>query len=153
MDPRIWGPKLWFISHAIAFNYPDKPTDQEKEAHRKWFELYKDIIMCEVCRNHYREHYAEDPVENHLENKEQLIKWVWNLHNAVNESIGKNKWSFEQMMEHYNEIFGNKCTIKANKCSKTKKADVDYNLYILIFMNVIILLILLSFLLTKKNIL
>ena len=136
----------------LAFNYPDKPTDQEKEAHRKWFELYKDIIMCEVCRNHYREHYAKDPVENHLENKEQLIKWVESTQRG--QRIYREKqMAFEQMMEHYNEIFGNKCTIKANKCSKTKKADVDYNLYILIFMNVIILLILLSFFLTKKNIL
>ena len=32
MDPKIWGPKLWFISHSIAFNYPDVPTETETKS-------------------------------------------------------------------------------------------------------------------------
>ena len=72
MDPDKYGDQILLVLfHAIAFNYPDKPTDQEKEAHRKWFELFKDIIMlCGLPRT-----LRQRPRKS-LENKEQLIKCI-----------------------------------------------------------------------------
>ena len=159
MDPKIWGPKLWFVSHSVAFNYPENPTENDKQTRKQWFALYKDIIMCDVCKQHYREHWDKNPIDPYLKNRDGLIKWVWMLHNSVNESIGKNKWSFEQMMEHYSNIFGQKCTINtSNKCTQKPNNNNQHqansqfgsNFYILLTMNLVIVLIL--FLIYKKNI-
>jgi hypothetical protein len=157
MDPKIWGPKLWFISHAISFNYPENPTQDDKENHIAWFKLYKDMIMCEVCKQHYSEHFAKDPVDNHLDSREDLIKWVWQLHNKVNESLNKTPWSFEQMMDHYSKIFSQKCTINANKCTaptetpKPSKNIFNWNYAILFVMNTLIIGILFLIYFKKKN--
>ena len=157
MDPKIWGPKLWFISHAISFNYPEIPTQTDKENHIAWFTLYKDMIMCEVCKKHYSEHFAKHPVDKHLGSRDDLIRWVWQLHNKVNESLNKTPWTFEQMMEHYSKIFSQTCTINANKCTapteppKPSKNIFSWNYVILFIMNALIIGILFLIYLKKKN--
>jgi len=157
MDPKIWGPKLWFISHAISFNYPEIPTQTDKENHIAWFTLYKDMIMCEVCKKHYSEHFAKHPVDKHLGSRDDLIRWVWQLHNKVNESLNKTPWTFEQMMEHYSKIFSQTCTINANKCSapteppKPSKNIFSWNYVILFIMNALIIGILFLIYFKKKN--
>ena len=30
MNQNIWGPHLWFSLHTISFNYPLKPTENDK---------------------------------------------------------------------------------------------------------------------------
>ena len=30
MLTAVWGPSLWHSLHTISFNYPNKPTEQEK---------------------------------------------------------------------------------------------------------------------------
>ena len=147
MDPKIWGPKLWFISHSIAFNYPDVPTETDKLNHIQWFNLYKTMIMCEVCKQHYSDHIQKKPIENNLDSKTSLIKWVWELHNSVNESLGKNIWTYEQMYEHYSKIFSQKCSINANKCAPPTPPPIpekcsmknSLNVVFLICMNVVII--------------
>jgi hypothetical protein len=157
MDPKIWGPKLWFISHAISFNYPEIPTQTDKENHIAWFTLYKDMIMCEVCKKHYSEHFAKHPVDKHLGSRDDLIRWVWQLHNKVNESLNKTPWTFEQMMEHYSKIFSQTCTINANKCTapteppKPSKNIFSWNYVILFIMNALIIGILFLIYFKKKN--
>ena len=156
MDPKLWGPKLWFISHAVAFNYPDNPTEEDKANHKTWFDLYKTMIMCEVCKEHYIEHTSKNPIDGFLDSKNDLIKWVWILHNAVNESIGKNAWSYDQMYEHYSKIFSQKCSINHNKCEKPKISEKcskknSFNIFLLICMNLVIIGILILIYFKKKN--
>ena len=31
LDPKIWGPKYWFVFHTIALNYPLKPNETSKK--------------------------------------------------------------------------------------------------------------------------
>ena len=37
MDPKIWGPKVWFVIHTVALNYPNNPTYQDKRNHEDFF--------------------------------------------------------------------------------------------------------------------
>jgi len=37
MDPKVWGPKLWFVIHTIALNYPDNPSYDQKRIHEDFF--------------------------------------------------------------------------------------------------------------------
>ena len=38
MLTSVWGPSLWHTLHTISFNYPVKPTKQQKKH-------YKTLIM------------------------------------------------------------------------------------------------------------
>ena len=40
MEPKIWGPFMWFILHIISFNYPDKPSPFDKDG---WYDT-KDVV-------------------------------------------------------------------------------------------------------------
>jgi len=144
MDPTRWGPKLWFFMHTLSFNYPENPTQNDKINIKNFFENLKYLIPCETCRIHYNEHTNKLPIDNYLDSKQNLIIWVTNLHNAVNESIGKPIWSLEQVIEHYSNIFSGKCNINEGKCNKTQKNTSNNSLK---NYSIIIIIILLSILL------
>ena len=31
MVTSIWGPSMWHYLHTVSFNYPNKPTSQDKK--------------------------------------------------------------------------------------------------------------------------
>ena len=35
LSPAVWGPKTWFFLESAALGYPEKPSDDEKEAAKK----------------------------------------------------------------------------------------------------------------------
>ena len=72
MDPTVWGPKLWFMIHTIAINYPDNPTYQDKRSHEEFYNSLKYVIPCEKCRVHYTQRLKRMPIINHLDNKPTL---------------------------------------------------------------------------------
>ena len=73
MEPKIWGPHLWFVLHIMTFNYPNNPTTFDKEAYRDFFTSLKNVIPYEQCKKHYKKHIQEYPITPHLDNKNQLL--------------------------------------------------------------------------------
>ena len=108
MDPKIWGPKLWFSLHTITFNYPNNPTYLDKRFYHDFFTNLKHVIPCSVCKNHYSQHLENYPISPNLDNKELLIRWLVNLHNVVNKSLGKRTYSHQEVMEIYKNHYSNK---------------------------------------------
>ena len=37
MLTSVWGPGLWFFLHTISFNYPNKPTAEQKNTIKTLF--------------------------------------------------------------------------------------------------------------------
>lgn len=104
MDPKIWGPHFWFVLHFITFNYPDNPTTYDKQSHKVFFESVKDILPCEKCRRHYRNHIAQFPLEVALDNRIDLIKWLIQVHNIVNKSLNKPEYSLKDVLYIYSNL-------------------------------------------------
>ena len=74
----FWGPKLWHLMHTVSFNANDHFSIAEK---KMLFYFYKNIgnmIPCVFCRNNYKRHLIEYPIEHHLDNKTTLCNWVIN---------------------------------------------------------------------------
>ena len=107
MDPNVWGPKLWFMIHTIALNYPDNPTYQDRRSYEEFYNSLKYVIPCEKCRIHYTQRLKRMPIINHLDNSNTLFKYTIDLHNQVNKSLNKKIYSYEEVMEiykgHYND--------------------------------------------------
>ena len=88
--PDTWGPHVWQALHYITLGYPEKPTEDQKIKYKAFFILLKDTLPCVVCANHYAENLQKMPLsDNHLADKESLIKWLIDFHNVVNEMKDK----------------------------------------------------------------
>lgn len=97
MDPEIWGPRLWFFLHTVSFNYPDNPSFEDMKRHQEFYENLVFIIPCHVCSKHYSEHINKIPPK--LSSKKELIRWTIDLHNSVNQSLGKKIYTYKEAVE------------------------------------------------------
>ena len=104
MRPEVWGPHFWYILHIISFEYPLNPTEYDKRIYHDFYTSLKDVIPCEMCRKHYRTHIHKYPLTPHLDTRDTLVKWVIQVHNFVNASIGKPILSIEEVMDIYSNL-------------------------------------------------
>ena len=72
MDSQIWGPHAWFFLHTISFQYPDNPTDNDKNQHASFFNSLSTVLPCGVCCDHFKKFIKQYPFEKYLNNKKQL---------------------------------------------------------------------------------
>ena len=140
MDPNIWGPPTWLFLHTVTFNYPTNPTKEDKENYYKFFDSLKHTIPCPICKNHYIENINNNPIQ--LNNKDELIEWLFDIHNSVNKINNKKVYTHEELYDIYYEMF-------KSKSLKDKDKYKDYIKYGLL----IIIIILLLFFIKKINLL
>lgn len=90
MKPDIWGPGAWALLHAITLEYPEKPTIIDKNNIKTFFETLGNVLPCEKCRVHFQKNISIYPLtDNILSSKNQLVRWLIDIHNKVNEMNGK----------------------------------------------------------------
>ena len=104
MLSSIWGPHLWYIMHVISFEYPRAPSEYDKRIYHDFYTSLKDVLPCQDCRKHYREFITRYPISPHLDSRSALIKWVIQVHNFVNKSLGKQELSVAQVLEIYSTL-------------------------------------------------
>ena len=51
LDPKIWGPKYWFVLHTIALTYPDTPNSVTKKKYYDLITKFKEKTGCPVIIN------------------------------------------------------------------------------------------------------
>ncbi|SBS80627.1 FAD-linked sulfhydryl oxidase ERV1, putative [Plasmodium ovale] len=81
------GRASWLILHTISANYPNEPTEEEKKKHSKFFYAFSNLYPCHICKLD-----LYDILRNYklnCDNKVSFSTFVFNLHNMVNEEIGK----------------------------------------------------------------
>lgn len=102
MEPAEWGPVFWPTLHTITFYYPDSPTQDEMNAARDLFTSLVYLLPCDECCEHYAELLKQFPVEPALVGRQELSLWLYDLHNMVNERLGKKKSpSYNQVRAHF----------------------------------------------------
>lgn len=57
------GRSGWTLIHAIAANYPEKPTQRHQEQAKRFFEALGTLYPCQVCRDHFDRFVALRPPE------------------------------------------------------------------------------------------
>ena len=115
---KVWGPPAWIFLHCVTFGYPVDPDKFDaknnqiegttKMRYKLFFEYVKHIFPCKYCRISYAEYLEEEPVD--VENRKTLTKWLWKIHNKVNEKleVKYNDASFENVKKRY-ENYRAKC--------------------------------------------
>ena len=105
MDNKIWGPYFWFTLHTVTLGYPTYPNYVNKRNYHDFFVSLQNVLPCKKCQEHYKEHLKQNPITAHLDNKESLVKWCFNLHNKVNLSLNKPVFTYPEFIEKYREIY------------------------------------------------
>jgi hypothetical protein len=107
---RLWGPSGWLFLHCVTFGYPYKidPTNQEhlekQNDYYRFFYYLGKILPCKYCRNSYEEFFMNNSLLRHLGSRKELSKWLYDIHNLVNDKLGVptcERPSFEEITERY----------------------------------------------------
>ena len=135
ISPLIWGNSGWNFLHYITFTYPNNPTLDDKETYLNFFSLVGKVLPCKNCRINFEKHQIKYPINDIvLSNKENLVKWLINVHNEVNIMNGKKIYTYEQVLDKY---FG-------EDDKKTYKISKKGLIILLIFIIIIILCLVLK---------
>lgn len=126
MITKIWGPPLWKSLHTITFGFPINPSYQDKIKYKNFFESLGDVLPCKYCRESYKKFIDEPDTQltfDVLNNRYTLSKWLYDIHNKVNNKLGMNYGvKFKDIVDRY-ETYRAKCS--NNSCSK----PTNYNCY------------------------
>lgn len=133
IDPKLWGKHFWATVHYITISYPNNPTKEEKENIKNFFELLKVILPCANCRLHYINNLKITPLtDNILNSKYKLIEWAVNMHNEVNNRMGKKIMSVEDAIDMYTK-------------PHEKEKSIDYTTFSTIFLLVTLICVLIYY--------
>ena len=112
MLTTVWGPSLWHFLHTMSFNYPVKPTHQEKKSYRKFILSLEKILPCKYCRLNLKNNLKQLPLTmSKMKNRYTFSKYIYDLHEKVNKMLGKTSGlKYCDVRERY-EHFRSRCTI------------------------------------------
>ena len=121
MMTAIWGPSLWHTLHTISFNYPVKPTKEDKDNYIKFINSLENVLPCRYCRDNLKTNLKATRFNRSvMKNRETFSKWVYDLHNHVNKMLNKKKEStFDEIRDRY-ENFRSRCVEPKTKLNRIK---------------------------------
>jgi hypothetical protein len=114
--PTYWGDKLWIVINAIVFSFHEDYTlnVQEHRSLVSFFTSLPELLPCKSCRDHAQLGNGLFDGIQQLKTGKEVQHFVVNVHNTVNERLGKPTLTFEQVKRKYmpaqtkNTLFRNK---------------------------------------------
>ena len=127
MLTTVWGPSMWHYLHTMSFNYPIKPTTQDKTNYRNFVLNLKNVLPCRHCRDNLKRNFKAHPIRLcDMKNRDTFSRYVYHLHEMINRMLGKKSGlSYCDIRERY-EHFRSRCTVDKPKIfsfKKTKKRE------------------------------
>ena len=122
MLTSVWGPSLWHYLHTMSFNYPTKPTREEKKNYRDFVLSLQNVLPCKYCRMNLRKNLKDLPLKNKdMKNRRSFSLWMFKLHEHINKMLGKKSGlTYSKVRERY-EHFRARCTIDIDEKTKLVK--------------------------------
>lgn len=122
MLTTVWGPSLWHYMHTMSFNYPIKPTENDKKYYKEFVINLQHILPCKYCRDNLKKNFKSHPIRMcDMKNRETYSRYVYELHETVNRMLGKKSGlSYCDVRERY-EHFRARCTEEKPKMFKFRK--------------------------------
>lgn len=124
MLTTVWGPSMWHCLHTISFNYPVKPTENDKKHYMSFVLNLQNVLPCGKCRKNLVKNLKKLPLTiSHMKSRDTFSMYIYKLHETVNKMLHKKSGlSYEDVRERY-EHFRARCLTKYNKdkLNKTRK--------------------------------
>ena len=118
MLTSVWGPPLWHYLHVMSFNYPVKPTKDDKQHYRDFVHNLKNVLPCKYCRDNLKKNLKMLPLTNKdLKNRDKFSRWMFKFHELINTMLRKKSGlKYCDIRERY-EHFRSRCTQDSNVVS------------------------------------
>jgi len=112
MLTTVWGPSTWHLLHTMSFNYPVKPTCDEKREYREFVLKLQYVLPCGKCRKNLRKNFEKLPLLwKHMATRSTFSKYIYKLHELVNTMLHKTSGlSYNDVRERY-EHFRSRCSL------------------------------------------
>jgi hypothetical protein len=146
----VWGPSLWASIHLICLGAPEV-FNGEEIYYQKFFEALPYVLPCNKCKRHLIDHMRKLPISPALNGgSRSIFAWSVELHNIVNQSLGKREWSVSEAYKKwsafnpsstYNSRDGDvqqSSTSKKETC--TAKGHLCFYLQLFIILSLILLI-------------
>jgi hypothetical protein len=129
MMTSIWGPPLWHSLHTISFNYPVKPTKEDKQNYYNFFNNLQYTLPCRYCRENLTKNFKKLSYNKSVfKSRDSLARWVYNLHEEINNMLDKkSNLTYEMVRDRY-EHFRSRC-LNSKEVAKTKETGCTKSLY------------------------
>ena len=117
-----WGPAFWHYLHMMSFNYPAKPSSNDKKYYRDFILNIQHVLPCKYCRINLTNNFKKKPLQIcHMKNRETFSRYIYELHETVNRMLHKKSTlSYCEVRERY-EHFRSRCTEESPKVFKFKR--------------------------------
>ena len=111
MMTKIWGPAMWHYLHTMSFNYPVKPTSEDKKHYRDFIINLQYVLPCKYCRMNLTNNFKKKPIQMcHMASRDTFSRYIYELHETVNKMLHKkSNLTFCEVRERY-EHFRSRCT-------------------------------------------
>ena len=105
LDPKVWGPHMWFFINTIAMTYPNRPNAVTKKKYYDFMQNLPMFIPIEHMSGEFSKLLDEYPIQPYLDTKESFIRWVWFIHNKINEKLEKPQITLNDFYKQYYEEY------------------------------------------------
>jgi hypothetical protein len=111
MLTSVWGPSAWHLLHTMSFNYPVKPSKEDKIHYRDFILSLKWTLPCGKCRKNLLNNFKKLPLEmRHMKSRATFSKYVYDLHELINTMLNKQSGLTYDMVRERYEHFRSRCT-------------------------------------------
>jgi hypothetical protein len=120
----VWGPAQWHFLHTMSFNYPVKPTPEDKRHYMDYVKNLQYVLPCKYCRINLTNNFKKKPLQMcDMARRETFSRYIYELHETVNKMLKKkSNLSYCDVRERY-EHFRSRCTDEKPKVFNFKKTS------------------------------
>ncbi|KAF2684679.1 FAD dependent sulfhydryl oxidase Erv2 [Lentithecium fluviatile CBS 122367] len=93
------GRAAWKVLHTTFARFPEKPTEEEKEALRSYVHLFQRLYPCGECAEHFGKVLAKYPPQ--VSSRSAAAMWGCMVHNIVNKRLHKPEFNCENIGDAY----------------------------------------------------
>lgn len=124
----VWGPPFWHTLHTISFNYPVKPTEEDKLHYRNYVLSLRNVLPCGACRKNLKTNFKHLPLTmKHMQSRDSFSRYIYSLHELVNRMLKKkSNLSYCDVRERY-EHFRSRCVDEKPKVFKYSEIKTRKN--------------------------
>lgn len=122
MLTTVWGPSMWHYLHTMSFNYPVKPTEEDKKNYKNFILSLQHVLPCKYCRINLKNNLKNNPIKPcHMKNRETFSRYIYELHEIINKMLNKkSNLTYCDVRERY-EHFRSRCTDDIETIKNEKK--------------------------------
>lgn len=124
----VWGPAQWHMLHTISFNYPVKPTNEQKKQYRDYVLSLQNVLPCGACRKNLKTNLRHLPLKmSDMKSRDTFSRYIYNLHELVNKMLKKkSNLTYCDVRERY-EHFRSRCVDENPKVFKYSEIKTRKN--------------------------